>query len=365
MSPSLLKISVFFSVVLLFLFIGLAGRVLLLSFCSLLVFLRWNSWARLPPVQLIERDSATEFIWKSSRGDYFSRIHFPKGAAVGVIFYFHGMNNYIDRTTTFKFAESATERGYIFALYDQRGYGKSCSSTTKILGLIDNWRYLIDDAYQFINFVILKHQLDDIPIFVIGMSMGGTVCLLLNELVKSNNKLYSNFRGAVLLAPAILSYLVPHWIIVKLLLLIDGLGGSWLRLGPPASTDGWKEMIPNTTRDSWKMRGPSCEVSQKELRETPWSSHPARMLIGTGQQLMLMTTYLKNNLKLVEYPFLCLHGTGDAIIPEKSSRFLMDNVSSTDKTLKIFDGVCHSIFDDPLFTTDIEPVIWKWIQNRT
>jgi len=261
-------------------------------------------------------------------------------------------------------AKSASEKGYCFALYDQEGFGKSAPTTTRVIGLIKSWEHLISDAQEFIEHVLqTEENLEHLPFFSLGISMGGSVCLWLSLKVQGKGGVWKNYKGTVLLAPAIDNSLEPHWIVIKLLVVINWLGGYWLRWGPTATDTSWKEMKPDVPEELWPWRGEKCLQSQMEMKTSILSSYPSRMMLGTGYQLLHMTRNLQRNLEKIKIPFYCAHGMADAVIPVTSSSKLHLLASSTDKTLQTINHLCHSMFDDPLWPK-IEEDIWKWITQR-
>jgi alpha-beta hydrolase superfamily lysophospholipase len=49
----------------------------------------------------------------------------------------------------------------------------------------------------------------------------------------------------------------------------------------------------------------------------------------------------------ITLPILLLHGGADVMTSPEGSRFLHQHVSSSDKTLKIYPGLYHEIFNEP------------------
>ena len=49
----------------------------------------------------------------------------------------------------------------------------------------------------------------------------------------------------------------------------------------------------------------------------------------------------------ITLPLLILHGTADRLADPDGSQMIYDGVSSTDKTLKLYDGLYHEIFNEP------------------
>ncbi len=70
----------------------------------------------------------------------------------------------------------------------------------------------------------------------------------------------------------------------------------------------------------------------------------------------------QNSSKFVE-PVLLLHGCHDGLVSEKDSRDLFGDVSSEDKTLKIYAFLFHEIFNEPCKNEVIDDVL-SWLENK-
>ena len=70
---------------------------------------------------------------------------------------------------------------------------------------------------------------------------------------------------------------------------------------------------------------------------------PARM----GAELIRMWRTLPEQMSKIELPILIMHGSADGLSDPEGSRLLYERVSSQDKTLKIYDGFYHEIFNEP------------------
>lgn len=64
-----------------------------------------------------------------------------------------------------------------------------------------------------------------------------------------------------------------------------------------------------------------------------------------------------------KYPCLILHGGGDQIVTPDSSKYFFEHISSTDKQLKIYEGLYHEILNEPEKDTVIEDINF-WIKAR-
>ena len=62
-------------------------------------------------------------------------------------------------------------------------------------------------------------------------------------------------------------------------------------------------------------------------------------------------------------PLLLLHGCNDVLVSEKDSREFFGDISSEDKTLKIYAFLFHEIFNEPSKDEVIGDTIY-WLEKR-
>jgi alpha-beta hydrolase superfamily lysophospholipase len=46
-------------------------------------------------------------------------------------------------------------------------------------------------------------------------------------------------------------------------------------------------------------------------------------------------------------PVLILHGTADQLVPREDTLPVVDRIGSADKTLKVYEGLYHEVFNEP------------------
>ncbi len=66
-----------------------------------------------------------------------------------------------------------------------------------------------------------------------------------------------------------------------------------------------------------------------------------------GVELLKTMEMLQKRLSEITLPILIMQGSQDRISDPSSSKMLFDGVSSKDKTMKIYEGFYHEIFNDP------------------
>ncbi|MFN2302363.1 MAG: serine aminopeptidase domain-containing protein, partial [Anaerolineales bacterium] len=65
----------------------------------------------------------------------------------------------------------------------------------------------------------------------------------------------------------------------------------------------------------------------------------------------------------ITQPLLIVSGSEDALADPKGSKLLFEEVGSSDKTLKIYEGFHHEVFNEPMHETVLSDVE-SWIADR-
>ncbi|KAL2539657.1 alpha/beta-Hydrolases superfamily protein [Abeliophyllum distichum] len=85
--------------------------------------------------------------------------------------------------------------------------------------------------------------------------------------------------------------------------------------------------------------------------------------IRTGYEILRITSYLQKNLSRLTVPFFVLHGIADSVTDPKASEKLYDEASSTDKTIKLYEGCLHDLLFEPE-REEIKNSIISWLNSR-
>jgi len=176
-----------------------------------------------------------------------------------------------------------------------------------------------------------------LPVFLIGHSMGGMLVTLL--VVTSG----ADVRGVVLSGPAL-----PH-------------GGN-LSLAA-------KVMAAIAKVAPWLplQRLSSSAVSRNPEVVAAYENDPlvyrGRMRMGTIGAFVRAAGRIESDSDRFALPLFIAHGSEDQLAAPAGSELLMARATSTDKTLKIYDGLFHEVFNEPeqdKVLTDVS----TWIEAR-
>lgn len=85
--------------------------------------------------------------------------------------------------------------------------------------------------------------------------------------------------------------------------------------------------------------------------------------VRTGYEILRISSVLQQNLRKLRVPFFVLHGTADNVTDPEASQKLYAEASSTDKTIKLFDGFLHDLLFEPE-RDDIVHDIIDWLNQR-
>lgn len=247
-------------------------------------------------------------------------------------------------------ANHFSQQGYAVLGVDFRGWGQSQGHGRN--GVIDSYDdYLLDlnAAYQQ-----AKNRYPDLPIYLQGESMGGTIALL------SQIEGTIAVDGLILNAPAVRPGLSfgplnsPNW-------LSDA--GLWM-LSQPG------KVFPNMPAfyhgGLLERLGVGLMLKEKENRkrflDDPHNTHKA-LPFGYFTGLHKATARVEDGLKKVTAPVLIQQGTRDVLVPPKSSEFTLEQLGSTDKTLNVYDKLTHATLHDRRRET-VWADILLWVEER-
>jgi acylglycerol lipase len=215
--------------------------------------------------------------------------------------------------------------GYSVYRFDNRGHGLSDGAR----GYIEDYNIFIDDTDKIVE--VAKTEQSDIPLFMLGHSMGGFI---------------SAFYGVK----------YPRRLTGQIL------SGAAVTINTSFKSFDYNAMpivsIPNTFA-KLICRDPQVVKAFKQdtlvLKEFTAKLYDKVRIKGAR--------HLMDSVSAYKYPCLILHGGDDLMVDPNSSRYFYENISSTDKQLKIYDGLYHEILNEPEKDTVIEDINF-WIKAR-
>jgi alpha-beta hydrolase superfamily lysophospholipase len=254
----------------------------------------------------------------------------PESPPRAVLLVAHGAGEHSARYR--QLAQFFTGHSYIVAALDLNGHGNS----EGIPGHVNSFEdYLLE--LGALHKQVTEH-FAGVPVFLLGHSMGG----LIGSLYLLQHQ--SQFQGAILSGPAIKTIQQPPWLQVLIIRLLAVLAPRLGVLQLDAS---------GVSRDPQEV---------KKYVEDPLVLH-GKMSARMVRELFAGMNAIQAEAAKITLPILLLHGGEDVMTSPEGSRFLCDHVSSTDKTLKIYPGLFHEIFNEPERVEVLTDVL-NWSEAR-
>ncbi|MFL0194028.1 alpha/beta hydrolase [Clostridium sp. WILCCON 0269] len=249
-------------------------------------------------------------------------------SAKAVIVIVHGLCEHSGRYDYF--TKRLNNFGYTVYRFDNRGHGKSGGER----GYVENFEDFFEDADKVVNMALEENK--ELPVFMFGHSMGGFITAGYG--MKYKNKLKGQIlSGAAVIEPSAFKSLKKE---------------NYFEKHP-------REKSPNLLAKLMCRDKAVAEDYNNDplvLRETN-----IKLL---GEAFIKGSRWIGENVKKYEYPCLILHGEKDKIVKKEESRWLFDNISSKDKSIKIYPECYHEILSEKDEKEGIIQDINKWIEER-
>ena len=245
------------------------------------------------------------------------RIHVrtwvPAVPPVGVVVIAHGFAEHGGRYAAV--AERLVDAGIAVRAPDHRGHGLSDGKRTSIVRFAD----YVDDLSMVI--AQARERWPSLHLVLLGHSMGGLIALDLA--VRQTTPL----EGLVLSAPAACPRDVS-----KLTLVI---GRALSRVAPNTGV----------------LRLPLNRISRDPAVVDAYNNDPlvfrTPIRARLGAEMLDAMDRVDAGLPSLRVPLLVMQGTADGLIDPGCGPHVYDRAGSPDKTLKMYDGLWHEIFNEP------------------
>lgn len=254
----------------------------------------------------------------------------PKNEIKTCIVLLHGYAEYSRRYQ--KFINELTDSGHAVFAFDYQGHGRS----EGVRGSVDHYEDLVEDAAQFLTSV--RSEYAEFPLLIIGNGLGGNIAIKLASLYQEI------LSGIILNAPAILTHNKIPKVVQEMARNIASVypGMPVMRLDTNAISRS-REVVNGYNKDPLIYHG--------GLR--------AGMALCFQESSKEATRVLDQ----ITIPVWIGHGSFDSINDPSGSTFIMNQIASQDKTLKIFDNLFHEILNEPE-RDEVVSEITDWIDER-
>ena len=245
------------------------------------------------------------------------RIHhrtwLPSGQTTGVVIIAHGFAEHGGRYE--RIAERLTTDGFAVRAPDHRGHGLSEGKRTSVVRFAD----YVDDLSTVIAQGRARWQ--GLQLFLLGHSMGGLIAL---DLALRPD---ASIDGLILSAPAA----CPR-----------EMSKVTLAIGRALS-----RVAPNTG----VVRLPLNRISRDPAVVDAYNHDPlvfrTQIRAQLGAEMLTAMERVDARLPSLQVPLLVMQGTADGLVDPGCGPHVCARAGSADKTLKMYDGLWHEIFNEP------------------
>lgn len=254
----------------------------------------------------------------------------PEVAPAAVLLLAHGAGEHSARYQ--HLAQFFTGHNYAVAALDHNGHGYS----EGIPGHVESFDDYLHDLALFHRQLVAHYH--EMPMILLGHSMGGLIAC--NYLLRYQG----DFIGAVLSGPAIKTDMEPGKLQMAVLRFC-----AWL--------------VPRLRILKLNAAGVSRDPDVvREYVADPLVFH-GKMSARMCRELFSGMHAIQADAARISLPILILHGGEDVMTAPEGSRFLHQQISSKDKTLKIYPGLYHEIFNEPERADVLEDVL-DWCESH-
>ena len=229
-------------------------------------------------------------------------------------------------------ARRLVDAGYAVYALDHRGHGRSAGRRA----LVDRMDRVIADVRTLAGRAASENP--GRPLFLLGHSMGGTISIAFAA------RHQDELAGLALSGPvAVLEAASPALRVVASVL---------STLTPNLGVFGVDPSL--VSRDPEVVRA---------YREDPLVFHgklPAR----TVAELAAAVGRFPAEVPQIRLPLLVMHGTKDALAPVAGATMVHERAASTDKTLRLYEGLYHEILNEPERQTVLGDLL-SWLDDRS
>lgn len=261
----------------------------------------------------------------------FHRRWLPDGAPRGAVVIIHG---YAEHSGRYDWTgERLAEAGYAAYALDLTGHGQTGGEQAFVRSMNE----FLMDVRLYVSLV--RGWAPDVPMFVLGHSMGGAITTLHLAVDKPE------LAGAILSGAVLAGENRGRGVRERLVRVVGRLLPR-LRIG--------KLDAASVSRDPAVVRA---------YEDDPLVYH-GRMKAGLVAAMIRGVQRADDGAPGIALPILILHGSEDLLTSPAGSQRLYERIASTDKTLKIYDGLHHEILNEPERDEVIGDII-AWLNERT
>ena len=238
----------------------------------------------------------------------------PASAPRAIVLLVHGYAEHLGRYE--HVAAALNGKGFGVYALDHWGHGKSDG----VPGFVPAFSAFTDGVEVLLKQVEQAHP--GVPLFLIGHSLGGLIAALHLRTHQAH------YAGAVLSGPAIMAAQEPSRVMIWISRLLSKLAPQMGVLQLDAT---------GVSRD------PAVVAA---YRADPLV-YSGKMGARLAKEMFEAMSAARAGARAITLPMLLLHGEQDSLAAPQGSEYLHSQLGSRDKTLKLYPGLYHEIFNEP------------------
>ncbi|MCD6495623.1 lysophospholipase [Candidatus Bipolaricaulota bacterium] len=255
----------------------------------------------------------------------------PSGKPRAVILISHGLAEHSGRYMNL--VDRFVPHGYAVYALDHFGHGRS-DGTRVYVKRFSDFTGVLGEYLAMIE----KWQPDK-PIFLLGHSMGALIAsyFLLDH--------QSEFAGAILSGPSVV---MPRNVARATIIMARILSA----LAPKVGLMGLD--VQGISRDESVVRA---------YLDDPFV-YTGKTTARLGYELLKAMQRVTTEASRIALPIMILQGGADRLVDPNGTRMLYDTIGSSDKAIKVYDGLYHEVYNEPehdLVLSDVE----TWLEEHT
>ena len=238
----------------------------------------------------------------------------PAGEVKAVLIVTHGLGDHSGRYMNL--VNYFVPLGYAIYSFDHLGHGKS-EGAREVIERFEDFTSTLKIYYD----MVMGWQPDK-AIFLVGHSTGGLIacCYLLDY--------KEDFKGAVISAPAIKAGASISPLVIRVSKILS-------------------EIVPRMGMQALDTRAISRDPQVvAAYANDPLVFHgktPARM----AGELLKAIARVTAEVRSISHPFIVVQGSQDRLVEPSGTQMLYEQAGSKDKTIKIYEGLYHEVFNEP------------------
>lgn len=256
-----------------------------------------------------------EGTFKDARGkNIYYQYWLPDNEVKAVIMLVHGIGEHSGRymNVVNRFAAN----GYAIYGLDHEGHGKSEGGRESV----EKMDHYAETHYTY--FQMIRQWQKDKPVFLLGHSMGGLIGTLF--LLDHQDEL----KGAIISGPPVK---IP-----------DNISGFTIFL-----VKFFSLLIPRLGLIGLEVEGISRDPKVLEAYLNDPLVYKGKTPARLAAEFLRNSKRVEMEAEKISLPMIILQGSEDKIVDPKGAQMLYDKISSTDKTLKIYTGFYHEVYNEP------------------